>query len=101
MVMYAGHMVEGGQSEDIMRNAMHPYTQLLLSAVPDPHAGLRTRADVDVRGEVPSLINPLPGCPFAARCSKVMAVCREEMPVSTDINPDHWVRCHLFWPGSP
>ena len=96
MVMYAGHMVEGGGSEVIMGGAAHPYTQFLLSAVPDPRAGLRTRKDMEARGEVPSLIDPPPGCPFAARCPKVMDVCRQVMPKPTYINPDHWVRCHLF-----
>jgi peptide/nickel transport system ATP-binding protein len=96
MVMYAGHMVEGGPSEDITRDAVHPYTQLLLSAVPDPHAGLRTDPGITVRGEVPSLINPPPGCPFAARCSKVMAICRQEIPGTREIDSEHWVRCHLF-----
>jgi peptide/nickel transport system ATP-binding protein len=100
MVMYAGHMVEGGESESIMGGAVHPYTQLLLSAVPDPHAGLRTRKDIGARGEVPSLIDPPPGCPFVARCTQVMDICRQVMPGSTAIKPDHWVRCHLFGPGS-
>ena len=96
MVMYAGHMVEGGASEDIMGQPAHPYTQLLLSAVPDPHAGLRTNKQLGARGEVPSLINPLPGCPFAARCTRVMDVCRKVMPGPTNIAATHWARCHLY-----
>ncbi|MGZ6316069.1 MAG: ABC transporter ATP-binding protein [Anaerolineales bacterium] len=99
MVMYAGHMVEGGESEEIIGAAVHPYTQLLLSAVPDPRAGLRTRKDLEARGEAPSLIDPPPGCPFAPRCPKVMDVCRQVMPGPTSIQPGHWVRCHLFGPG--
>lgn len=99
MVMYAGHMVEGGSGEEIMGNAAHPYTRLLLSAVPDPHAGLRTRKDIGARGEVPILIDPPPGCPFTARCPSVMDVCRKTMPKPTNIHPDHWVRCHLYGPG--
>ncbi len=99
MVMYAGHMVEGGESEEIIGSAVHPYTQLLLSAVPDPRAGLRTRKDIEARGEAPSLIDPPPGCPFAPRCPKVMDVCRQVMPGPTSIQPGHWVRCHLFGPG--
>ncbi len=99
MVMYAGHMVEGGQSEEIIGGAVHPYTQLLLSAVPDPRAGLRMRKDLEARGEAPSLIDPPPGCPFAPRCPKVMDICRQIMPGPTTIKPDHWVRCHLFGPG--
>jgi peptide/nickel transport system ATP-binding protein len=99
MVMYAGHIVEGGDSEAIMGDAVHPYSQLLLSAVPDPHAGLRTRKDTTSRGEVPSLIDPPPGCPFAARCPRVMQICRQAMPEQIEINAGHSVRCHLFGPG--
>ncbi|HTX74087.1 MAG TPA: ABC transporter ATP-binding protein [Rectinemataceae bacterium] len=96
MVMYAGHMVEGGESEEILAGAAHPYTQLLLSAVPDPRSGLRTERSVPARGELPSLIDPAPGCPFASRCPRVMPVCRESMPPVTVIAPDHWLRCHLY-----
>jgi peptide/nickel transport system ATP-binding protein len=96
MVMYAGHMVEGGESEVIMRNSAHPYTQLLLSAVPDPRSGLRTDTVSRARGEVPSLIDPQPGCPFAARCTKVMDVCRQSMPGQTMLEPGHWTRCHSY-----
>jgi peptide/nickel transport system ATP-binding protein len=96
MVMYAGHMVEGGESEEIMGGAVHPHTQLLLSALPDLRASAIRREDREARGEVPSLIDPPPGCPFAARCPKVMDVCRQVMPASTNINPNHRVRCHLF-----
>jgi peptide/nickel transport system ATP-binding protein len=96
MVMYAGHMVEGGDSEIVMREAAHPYTQLLLAAVPNPHAGLKTDQKIQARGEIPSLIDPPPGCPFAARCTKVLDVCRREMPTPITVQPGHWVRCHLF-----
>jgi peptide/nickel transport system ATP-binding protein len=99
MVMYAGHVVEGGPGEDIIGAAVHPYTQLLLSAVPDPRAGLRTDRKVQARGEVPSLIDPPPGCPFAVRCPKVLAVCRRVMPEPVHLDEQHWVRCHLFGPG--
>ena len=101
MVMYAGHIVEGGEGEKVIGAAVHPYTRLLLSAVPDPHAGLRTRREIEARGEVPSLIDPPPGCPFAPRCPKVMSVCRERMPSRTSVEPDHWVRCHLFADEQP
>jgi peptide/nickel transport system ATP-binding protein len=96
MVMYAGHMVEGGNSETILGNAAHPYTQLLLSAVPDPRSGLRTNKTAAARGEVPSLIDPPPGCPFAARCPQVMEICHQVMPGQVRVETDHWVRCHLF-----
>jgi peptide/nickel transport system ATP-binding protein len=98
MVMYAGHMVEGGESETIMRKSAHPYTQLLLSAVPDPRSGLRTDKLAQARGEVPSLIDPPPGCPFTARCTKSLDVCRRIMPDQIILEPGHWVRCHLYDP---
>jgi peptide/nickel transport system ATP-binding protein len=100
IVMYAGHVVEGAPSGELMQNPAMPYTQLLLSAVPNPHAGLGTR-QIQARGEVPSLIDPPPGCPFAARCPHVMDVCREFMPGREYLTPDHWVRCHLYGPGDP
>jgi peptide/nickel transport system ATP-binding protein len=95
IVMYAGHMIEGAESTELMDQPAHPYTKLLLSAVPNPEAGLTTRV-VQARGEIPSLIDPPPGCPFAPRCPKVMDVCRKIMPQTTELSADHWVRCHLF-----
>jgi peptide/nickel transport system ATP-binding protein len=94
IVMYAGHMVEGAESTELMQAPAHPYTQLLLSAVPNPQAGLSTRT-VQARGEVPSLIDPPPGCPFAPRCPKVLDICRQAMPESKEIAAGRWVRCHL------
>jgi peptide/nickel transport system ATP-binding protein len=99
MVLYAGHMVEGAPSDELMQNPAHPYTRLLLAAVPNPHAGLVTRK-IEARGEVPSLVDPPPGCPFAARCPHVMDVCRQVMPGPESVGKDHWVRCHLYGPGT-
>jgi len=98
IVMYAGYMVEGANSEELTAQPAHPYTRLLLSAVPNPHAGLDKRK-VDARGEVPSPIDPPPGCRFAARCSQVMDVCRQVMPGVTHLNEHHWTRCHLYGVG--
>jgi peptide/nickel transport system ATP-binding protein len=95
IVMYAGHMVESAPSTELMQTPAHPYTQLLLSAVPNPQAGLATRT-VQPRGEVPSLIDPPPGCPFAARCPQVKDVCRQAMPTRTTVAGGHWVHCHLY-----
>jgi peptide/nickel transport system ATP-binding protein len=77
--MYAGHTVESAASIALMQAPAHPYTELLLAAIPNPQAGFATRT-VQARGEVPSLVDPPPGCPFAARCPKVMDVCRQAMP---------------------
>jgi peptide/nickel transport system ATP-binding protein len=95
-VMYAGRMVEGAPSEELVSAPAHPYTKLLLSAVPDPRA---QRARVEARGEVPSLVEPPPGCPFAARCPNVMPICLEVMPGPVDVATGHWVRCHLYGSG--
>lgn len=99
MVMYAGHVVEHAESVRLMDNPQHPYTQLLLAAVPNPRAGLTTRY-VQARGEVPSLIDPKPGCPFTPRCARVMDVCRQSMPGISTVEPGHWLRCHLFTPDA-
>ena len=92
--MYAGYMVEGADSDELMQQPAHPYTQLLLSAVPNPQAS--ERRTIEARGEVPSLVDPPPGCPFAARCPQVKPVCREVMPGITHLNDRRWTRCHLF-----
>jgi peptide/nickel transport system ATP-binding protein len=97
MVMYTGHIVESGESRELMENPRHPYSQLLLAAVPNPHAGLTTKY-VQARGEVPSLIDMPTGCPFAPRCAKVMDVCRQSMPGRSTFDESHWVRCHLYPP---
>ncbi|XXU12342.1 ABC transporter ATP-binding protein [Sorangium sp. So ce861] len=98
MVMYAGHIVEGAPSEELMQQPAHPYTKLLLSAVPDPSGSIRS--ELPARSGAPKLINPPPGCPFADRCPSVMNTCREAMPAAVDVGSGHWVRCHLYSPGS-
>ncbi len=95
LVMYAGRVVESGPSEELIRDPRHPYTQLLLSAVPDPSKGLRTVA-TEVTGEVPSLGAVGQGCPFAPRCKYVMPKCREAMPPVTDLGGGRSTRCYLF-----
>jgi peptide/nickel transport system ATP-binding protein len=94
IVMYAGYMVEGADSDELMQQPAHPYTRLLLSAVPNPQAS--ERHTIEARGEVPSLIDPPPGCPFAARCPQALKMCREVMPDITHLNDQHWTRCHLY-----
>jgi peptide/nickel transport system ATP-binding protein len=98
MVMYAGHIVEGAPSEELMHNPAHPYTQLLLSAVPDPDGSIKS--ELKAKPGVPKLMDPPPGCPFANRCPSAMAVCSQQMPDSTPLGPARWVRCHLFGQGA-
>jgi peptide/nickel transport system ATP-binding protein len=94
MVMYAGHIVEGGPSADVMSAPVHPYTQLLLSALPDRHGSFLTQV-AGVRAAAPQLIDPPPGCPFAARCPAVHDRCRVELPALRLISASRLVRCHL------
>jgi peptide/nickel transport system ATP-binding protein len=94
MVMYAGHIVERAPSDVLVESPKHPYTELLLSAVPDP-SRKPNQAD-GVRSGAPPLIDPPPGCPFADRCPKVQSVCREIDPVETELEPGRRVRCHLY-----
>ena len=95
LVMYAGHIVEGASSEELVKEPKHPYTQLLLSAVPDPARGLLTQ-DVQVKGEIPNLSQVGQGCPFAARCPHVMERCRQAMPRATKLSETRWTKCYLY-----
>ena len=98
MVMYGGRIVEAAPSEELIKKPAHPYTSRLLAAVPNPESTLKKEAS-DGRWEPPRLIDPPPGCPFAARCPHVMDVCRQVMPGAELIAPHHRVRCHLHGPG--
>lgn len=99
VVMYAGQMVEGGPSEEIVAAPRHPYTQLLLAAAPDPSRldaeGRRTDTQ-PARGEIPSLITPPTGCRFHPRCPHAMPVCRQRFPPRTDLGHGHWTNCFLY-----
>jgi peptide/nickel transport system ATP-binding protein len=94
LVMYAGHLVEEGPVEDVIERPKHPYTQLLLSAVPDPRAPLDVSAEADV-GEPPKVINPKEGCRFRARCPYAIADCETVTPLLRDIGPGRLVACHV------
>ncbi len=103
LVMYAGQMVEGGPSEEITQEPKHPYTQLLLSAAPDPDrlsADGRGMAMLPARGEIPSLVNPPSGCRFHPRCPHAMPVCKERFPRRTDLGNGHWTHCFLYGDGA-
>ena len=95
-VMYLGNMVELSNSEDLYKKPLHPYTEALLSAVPiaDPDVEA-TRQRIKLEGEVPSPINPPPGCKFRARCRYAMDICATQSPVLQEVEPNHFVACHL------
>ncbi len=94
-VMYAGRLVEFGETDEVIQEPHHPYTKLLFSAVPNPNLRGEQRARV-TKAEPPVLVNPPPGCPFAARCPWAMPVCKQQMPGITQISERHWTRCHLY-----
>jgi peptide/nickel transport system ATP-binding protein len=97
MVMYAGMVVEQGATEDVLRHPKHPYTQLLLSAVPDPHAPQDT-ADVADPAEPPRVIDPTPGCRFRWRCPYAIETCAQITPPLRELRPAHDAACHVAQP---
>src|SRR3989440_2379943 len=99
LVMYAGQTVEGGPSEEVIQQPKHPYTQLLLSAAPDPERLATLRQDqkpLTARGEIPSLITPPTGCRFHPRCPHAMPVCKEQFPKRTELGSGRWTHCFLY-----
>ncbi len=91
-VMYAGKMMEIGDTVDIFRAPLHPYTQLLISSLP----ALENKGVFSgIPGITPSLLNPPKGCVFHTRCPKAWDSCREKMPEYREVKPGHWAACHL------
>lgn len=96
-VMYLGSLVELGESFELNRNPIHPYTKTLLSAVPIPDPGLsRTRQRIVLEGDIPSPMNPPSGCRFHTRCPYATERCAQEVPVFREYEPNHWAACHLL-----
>ncbi|PQJ66018.1 ABC transporter ATP-binding protein [Photobacterium angustum] len=94
-VMYVGHMVEWGDTEEIIHDPQHPYTQLLVSAVPDPSKSIHEKLKGN-KGEIPLWTPESAGCPFAGRCTHVTDMCREKLPGVTQLSDNHFVRCYLY-----
>jgi peptide/nickel transport system ATP-binding protein len=93
VIMYLGRVVEEAASEEIFARANHPYTQALLSEVPRIDA--RKKSFAGVKGEIPSPLNPPPGCHFHPRCPHAFERCRVERPALKTVAPGHRSACHL------
>lgn len=94
-VMYAGNIVEYGLTKEIMAKPRHPYTIALISSAPIANPWKRNLLQVEIRGEVPSAINPPSGCKFNPRCPYAEGVCSQEIPKLREISPGHFVACHF------
>ncbi|WP_332397646.1 ABC transporter ATP-binding protein [Vibrio metschnikovii] len=98
-VMYVGHMVEWGESDSVTQNPQHPYSQLLLSAVPE--VGRAGRRELKAKkGEIPLWKPSSVGCPFAPRCLKATSVCDQSLPPAIQVTENHFARCHHLEPTS-
>ena len=96
-VMYLGQMVEKGPADDVYTKPKHPYTKALLSAVPIPDPKVaKTNKRIVLEGDIPSPIDPPPGCRFKGRCKEAMKVCGEINPELREVEPGHFVACHLY-----
>jgi len=93
-VMYLGKIVELAGREDLYREALHPYTKALFSAIPVPDPMLKRERTI-LKGDVPSPLHPPKGCRFHPRCPVAIARCSVDEPVYKEVRPDHWVACWL------
>ena len=98
VVMYLGHIVEMGRTEDVFAPPYHPYTEALLSAVPIADTSVKKKR-ILLEGEIPSAISPPPGCPFQTRCRWKQRVpgnrCETELPPMVELRDGHFIKCHL------
>lgn len=96
-VMYLGSLVEFAETEELYTHTLHPYTQALMSAVPELDPAIsKTKKVQMLKGDIPSPINTPPGCKFASRCPHATARCAEERPEFREVSPGHFAACHLI-----
>jgi peptide/nickel transport system ATP-binding protein/oligopeptide transport system ATP-binding protein len=98
-VMYLGCLMELGPAEALAERPLHPYTQALLSAEPIPlPQSMRHERPIELRGEIPSPVDPPSGCPFRTRCPQATDACAASRPAWQEHRPGHWVACHHAQP---
>ncbi len=99
-VMYLGKVIELTTKKKLLTKPLHPYTQALMSAVPvlDPD---KKKKRIILKGDVPSPVNPPPGCRFHPRCFKAMDVCSRAEPLWAEVEPEHFAMCHLYGACQP
>ena len=93
-VMYLGRIVEYTDKKSLFTTPQHPYTELLLSAVPVPDPAIKREKRV-LQGDVPSPVKPPAGCHFHTRCPYALELCRTATPALRQVRPGHWAACHL------
>ena len=99
-VMYLGNLVETCPSKELYKNPLHPYTKILLSAIPIPDPKIsRSQQRIVLEGDVPSPVNPPSGCRFRTRCPYAQEICAAEYPVNREMSPGHFCACHLVEAG--
>ena len=94
-VMYLGTMVEYAPKKDIFTNPLHPYTDALFSAIPVPDPDVKMKRII-LEGSIPSPANPPTGCKFHTRCKRCMGICSKVAPEMHEVEPGHFVACHLY-----
>ncbi len=92
-IMYGGKIVEIGPVSNIFKDPKHPYTRLLISSLPDTRG---KRQLVGIPGLPPSLLRPPPGCVFHTRCPEAMEICRQDIPITRELDPERLAACHLY-----
>lgn len=95
-VMYLGKLMEMCSSDELFINPLHPYTQALLSAIPNIDLNAEKKERIVLSGDPPSPVNPPSGCRFRTRCLNAKEICSKEIPVWKEVQKEHWIACHLY-----